>query len=181
MKIKINKKVLLIIGIAVFVIILVSLFRTYSQQVKEQEELRTNLAVQQTLLRTLTTSKEDLENKLDAAESLFNTSQAKFPESVESIEYGEDLFRIADDCNLELTALSPSIPGTKTAGAVTYSVVSCAVKVEGDTDDILDFLYAIRTGDDFTLPWSADVKSVSLSCGEETEATMTLEIYGYKG
>src|SRR3972149_12256634 len=177
MKIKINKKVWLIIGIAVFAIILVSLVRTYSQQVKEQEELRTNLAAQQTLLRTLTTSKEDLENKLDAAQSLFNTSQAQFSESLESIEYGEDLFKIADDCNLELTALSPSIPGTKTAGAVTYSVVSCAVKVGGDVDDILDFIYAIRTGDDFTLPWSAEVKSVSMEISEEgATATMTLEI-----
>jgi type II secretory pathway pseudopilin PulG len=181
MKIKINKKVLLIIGIAVFVIILVSLFRTYSQQIKEQEELRTNLAAQQTVLRNLTNSKKDLEDKLDAAQSLLDTSQAQFSESLESIEYGEDLFEIADDCNLELTTLQPSIPGTKTAGAVTYSVVTFTVKVGGEMDDILDFIYAIRTGDDFNLPWSAELKSLSMECGEETAATMTLEVYGYKG
>jgi hypothetical protein len=183
MKIKIDKKVWLIIGIAILVIALVSLVRIYTQQVKEQEELRTSLAAQQTLLRNLTTNKEDLENKLDAAESLLNTSRVKFPESVESIEYGEDLFKIAEDCNLELTQLSPSMPGTKTGGAVTYSVASFGVQVQGDMEDILDFIYAIRTGDGFKLPWSAEVKSVSIDTGGAAGpgATITLDIYGYKG
>ena len=182
MKIKINKKIWLIIGIAIFVIALVSLVRIYSQQVREQEQLSVSLAAQQALLRKLSTDKEALENQLAQAESLLNTSQAKFPQSVESIEYGEDLFEIADDCNLELTELSPSMPGTKTVGAVTYSVSLFAVKVQGDMNDILDFIYAIRTGNGFKLPWSAEVKSVSVDIGdEETVATITLEIYGYKG
>jgi len=182
MKVKISKKVWLIIGITIFVIALVSLVRIYSQQVKEQEELSVSLAAQQTLFSKLTTDKKDLESKRDAAESLFNKSQAKFPESVESIEYGEDLFKIADDCNLDLTGLSPSMPGTKTVGAVTYSVASFVVKVRGDVDDILDFIYAIRIGDGFQLPWSAEVKSVSIDIGDaESAATITLDIYGYKG
>jgi hypothetical protein len=182
MKIKISKKVWLIIGIAIFVIALVVLVRAYSQQVSEQAQLTTNLAAQQTLLHKLTTDEANLEGDLEQAESLLNTSQAKFPESVESIEYGEDLFEIADDCNVELTELSPSMPGAKTEGAVTYSVASFVVKVTGNVDDILDFIYAIRIGDDFQLPWSAEVKSVSIdSGGEEPAAIITLDIYGYKG
>jgi len=182
MKIKIDKKVLLIVGIAIFVIALVSLIRIYSQQVREQEQLSASLAAQQAFLRKLTTDKEDLENKLNAAESLLDTSKAKFPQALESIEYGEDFFKIAEDCKLELTELRPSQPTDKTAGTVTYSVSSFAVKVEGDVDDILDFIQAIRTGDGFKLPWSAEVKSVSMDISEEgVQATITLDIYGYKG
>ena len=197
MKIKIDKKVLLIVGIAIFVIALVSLIRIYSQQVREQEQLSASLAAQQAFLRKLTTDKEDLENKLNAAESLLDTSKAKFPQALESIEYGEDFFKIAygqnlysmaDGCGVQLTALTASQPTAKTAGAVTYSVSSFAVKVEGDMDDILKFIDAIGTSIDyklpwsFQLPWSVDVKSVSMEISEEgVQATITLDIYGYKG
>jgi hypothetical protein len=179
---KISKKVWLIAGIVIFVIALVILVRNYSQQVGEQKELRTSLVAQENLLRTLTTNKADLEDKLAQAESLFSTSKAKFPESVQSIEYGEDLFEIAADCNLDLTQLSPAMPGTKTVGAVTYSVASFGVQVQGNMEGILDFIYALRTGDGFTLPWSADVKSVSIDSGAAGPvATITLDIYGYRG
>jgi type II secretory pathway pseudopilin PulG len=181
MKIKIDKKVWLIIVIVILVIAAVSLVRPFAQQVKQRKELSANLAAQQASQLKLTKDKAALEGELEAAESLLNTSQAKFPESVESIEYGEDLFEIADDCNLELTQLSPSMPGTKTGGAVTYSVSTCVVMVQGDINDILDFIDAIRIGDGFQLPWSAEVKSVSITWEKETTATITLDIYGYKG
>jgi len=177
---KISKKVWLIVGIVVFAVVLGILVRTYIQQVQEQEQLRTSITGQQTLLRRLTTDKADLEDELEQAESLLNKSKAQFPESVESIEYGEYLFEIAGECNLELTQLSPSIPADKKVGAVTYYVGSFVVKVSGNMDDILAFIYAIRTGGDFELPWSADVKSISMAVGEETQATITLDIYAYR-
>ncbi len=179
---KISKKVWLIIGIAIFVIALVSLVRIYTQQVKEQEPLRTSVAAQQALLRTLTTQENDQQNKLNAAESLLEASRVKFPQSVESIEYGEDLFNIAGDCNVELTSLSPSMPGTRTAGAVTYSVSSFAMVVQGEVNNILDFINALRIGDSFRQAWSAEVNSVSIGSGAAgSEATINLDIYGYKG
>jgi hypothetical protein len=179
---KISKKVWLIIGIAIFVIALVSLVRIYTQQVGEQEQLRTSVAGQQALLHTLTTDEADLENRLNRAESLLDTSKVKFPESVESIEYGEDLFDIADDCNVELTQLSPSMPTARAGGAVTYSVASFGVQVQGDMNAILDFIYALRTGDGFKLPWSAEVNSVSIGSGDAgAVATINLNIYSYRG
>jgi len=181
MKIKIDKKVWLIVGIAVFVIALVFLVRLYSQQVNEQEQLRTSLTSRQTLLRKLTTDKETLEDQLEQAESLLSTSQAEFPESVESIEYGEDLFEIAHDHNVELTDLEPTVPTNIKAGAVTYSVGSFAVKVNGSIEDIIDFIDAIKTGDGFDLPWSAELESVNIEAGSGgTSATITLDIYAYK-
>jgi Tfp pilus assembly protein PilO len=177
---KISKKVWVIIVIIILAIALGSVVRIYIQQVGEQRQLSTSLAAQQTLLRKLTTDKANMENQLAQAESLLDTSQAKFPESVESIEYGEDLFKIAGDCNLELTELSPSMPADKKVGAVTYSVATFVVRVTGSVENILDFIYAIRTGGGFRLPWSADVKSISIVTGEEMEATITLDIYAYK-
>jgi type II secretory pathway pseudopilin PulG len=194
---KISKKVWLIIGIAIFVIALVSLVRIYTQQVNEQKQLETSLAGQQALLRGLTASKNETEKQLAQAESLFNTSRAKFPESLESIEYGEDFFKIAygqnlyamaDGCGVELTSLTASQPTDKTGGTVTYSVSSFDVVVNGDIDDILKFIDAIGTGIgyklpwSFQLPWSVDVKSVSMEISKEgATATINVDIYGYKG
>ncbi|OGN95470.1 MAG: hypothetical protein A2Z77_07125 [Chloroflexi bacterium RBG_13_51_36] len=177
---KVSKKFWLIIGIIILAVVLGSLVRTYVQQAGEQEQLRTSLAAQQTLLRKLTTDEANLENDWEQAESLLNTSQAKFPGSVESIEYGEDLFEIAGDCNLQVTELTPSMPADKKVGAVTYSVATFVVKVSGSMDNILDFVYAMRTGDGFELPWSAHVKGISIATGEEMEATITLDIYAYR-
>lgn len=182
MNTRIDKKIFLIIAIAIFVAALVGLVRAYRQQADEQERLRTDLAMQQGLLRTLATEENEQQDKLEQAESLFDASRAKFPQSVESIEYGEDLFEIAHNCNVELVSLSPSMPGAKAVGAVTYSVSSFAVQVSGNVDDVLNFMNALRTGDGFRLPWSAQITRVNLDVGsEDVVASISADIYGYEG
>jgi len=182
---KLSKKVWLIIGIAIFAIVLAVLFSTYSRQAGERGQLEDKLATAQVLLTKLTAQKGDLENRLAQAESLLDTSQAKFPESVESIEYSEDLFEIADDCDVVLTSLRPSKPTDKEAGGATYSVSSFAVVVKGDVSDILDFVDALRAGEDFQLPWSAELKSVRIDYAGEGDAagtaTINLDIYACNG
>jgi len=177
---KLSKKVWLIIGIAIFAIVFAVLFSFYSRQAGEREQLENNLVVAQALLPQLTAQKEDMEDQLAQAQSLLDSSRKKFPESVESIEYGEDLFDIADDCDVELTSITASKP----TGSATHSVSSFAVGVNGDVSDILDFVDALRAGVDFQLPWSAEVTAVRISYGGEGTAgtaTISLNIYAYKG
>lgn len=182
MKIKIDKKIWLIVGIVIFAIVFGNLVRIYVQEAREQSKLRTSIAAQQTLLRKLTTDTADLEDSWEQAESLLGESQARLPASIESVEYGEDLFKIAADYKLDLTEFTPSTPADKKVGTVTYSVATFMIKVEGSLDNILEFVYALRTGGGFKLPWSAEVKSINIDMGDSmTMATITLEIYGYKG
>jgi hypothetical protein len=179
---KTSKKVWLIVGIGVFAIVIALLFSNYSRQAGEREQLENNLFTAQALLPKLTNQKGDLENQLAQAQSLLDRSRAKFPQSVESIKYGEDLFEIADDCDVEITKLTASLPTDKVAGGAAYSVSSFAVGVEGDLSDILDFVDALRAGADFQLPWSAEVTTVKINCASEGDsATINLDIYAYKG
>jgi cell division protein FtsB len=195
MKTGINKKIWLIIVIVIFVAALVFLVRTYNQQVQEQEQLRTNLATQQDQLRTLTVTENSTQNRLNQAQSLLDASRAKFPQLVESIEYGEDFFKtaygenlyaMAHGCGVNLTSLTINPPTDKAVGAVTYSVSSCVVAVNGAIDDIYKFIDAIGTGIDyklpwsFQLPWSVDVTEVNIDMANGG-ATIKLDIYGYKG
>jgi hypothetical protein len=173
---KISKKVWIIVGICIFAVILGILGTFYFREVGEREQWETRLENAQVRLPGLTAEREELEDRLAQATSALNKNQAEFPESVESIEYDDDLFEIADDCNVDITSIQASTP---TSSGI-YSVSSFIVAVSGDIDDILQFIYAIRTGDDFQLPWSAEVKVVNISIADKTAATISLNIYGYE-
>ena len=177
---KLSRKALLIIVIVVFAVALGVLFYIYSGQNKERAELNERLSLAQTLLPGLIDNREMKEDELTQAESLLAASQAQFPESVQSIEYDDDLFEIAEDCNVSLTKVTASKPTSTAVGAVTYSVSTFVVVVHGSIDNIMDFIYAIRTGDDFQLPWSAEVTSLKTNVSGGS-ADINLTIYGYKG
>jgi hypothetical protein len=192
---KISRRVGLILGAVIIVAALVILYVVvYSPQAGQRNDLNTRLSRAQAFLVGLTNQKQDLENQLAQAEALLSASQAQFPQSVPSIEYGEDFFRIAygqnlyamaDGCGVELTSLTASPPADKTVGAVTYSVSSFMVTVSGSIQNTLKFIDAIGTGIDyqvpftFQLPWSVDVTSVNVNVGSST--TISLDIYAYKG
>lgn len=173
-----SKKVWLIVGIAVLVVALALVYTNYSRQVKELEQLDDRLKKAEALLPQVTRERQDLEDRLAQAQSLFAANQAKFPESVDSIQYSDDLFEIADDCNVDITSLSLSKPTDKKVGALTYYVSSVSMGIQGSVDDVLKFIGALRTGNGFTLPWSAEVKTIYL---RESGTTIALDIYSYKG
>jgi hypothetical protein len=174
---KISRKVGLILGAVVIVAALVILYVVvYSPQAGERNGLNDRLDRAQTLLPGFTTQKQDLENQLASAQSSLEASRLHFPESVESIEYGEYLFEIADECNVQLTALNFPQPAATTISGVTYSVVSLSLPVSGTLANIFEFIDTIRTDERFA---STDVKSVNLDVGGS--ATISVDIYGYKG
>ena len=188
---KIRSRVRLIVIIVVIVAALVGLYTVYSRQAAERNDLTERLESAQALAPVLTAQKNELENELAQAQSLLHASEAEFPQAVESIEYGEDLFKVASDglfvmageCDVDLTRLIASPPAARTVGSVTYSVSSFTVVVEGEIGKVLNFIDAIGTGLDyklrwsFQLPWSVDVKSVNMVVGGS--ATISLDIYGY--
>ena len=190
---KLSKKVWLVVVIVIFAVALGILFSIYSGQAGERAQLTDRISNAQTLLPSLVANREKLEDQLTQAESLLDESQAEFPKVLESIEYGEDFFKVAygknlysmaSGCGVELTSLTASKPSNNKVGTVTYSVSSFVVVVRGNIDNTLDFIDAIGTGIDyklswsFQLPWSVNVKSVSMSPGGAT--TIYLDIYGYK-
>jgi len=173
---RIGRKVWLILGAVIIVAALVILFTNYSRQAAERDDLNARLSGAQTLLPILANQKTDLENQLAQAESSLNANKAKFPELIESIEYGEYLFEIAGKSSVDLTSLTFPKPTYQTIGAVTYSFVSLQLPVSGTPDNIFDFIEALMADERFA---SAEVTSATL--GLSGSATITLNIYGYNG
>ena len=179
---RLSKTGWLILGIGIFVIALVSLYMLYSRQGDEQEQLNDSLLVAQATLPRVVSEKEDWqrqltqlgsqltqqESQLAQATSLLDTTQASFPESVESIEYDEELFRIADNWDLEITTLTASEPGNEEVEDITFSVTSFTADVKGEVANILGFINTIVTSEDFT---SATAELVNINIPEPlTEA-----------
>jgi type II secretory pathway pseudopilin PulG len=173
---RLSRKVWIILGIGIIAVLLGIVFSVYSQQVREQQELNERLDTARVLSTRLEADEEDLENELAQAQSLLNRSQAEFPQAIESIEYGEYLFEIADRSDLTLASLSFPQPSAMTAGAVTYSVVPLSLPVSGALADIFKFIDIIKTDARFA---STEVKSVNLNV-IGGDATISVVIYGYK-
>ena len=163
---KLSKKVGLIVGAGIIVVLLVIVFTVYFQQVREQQELNEALDSATALSVKLTADKEDLEDELAQAESLLDTSQAEYPQEVHSIEYGEHIFEIIDDCNLTLGSLSFPRPSS--------TQVSLSLPVSGTVADIFEFLDTINTDDRFA---STRVNSVNLNVGGGATISITIYIH----
>ena len=111
----------------------------------------------------LVSEREDLESSLVQATSLLNAARSSFPDSVDSIKVGEELFRIAGNRGLEITRLTSAKPSDKKVESVTYSVASFIVNVEGRVANILNFINTIATDEDFI---NATVELVTINIPE---------------
>ncbi|HEX73771.1 MAG TPA: hypothetical protein G4N93_01295 [Dehalococcoidia bacterium] len=193
---RISKTAKLILGIGVFIIAVGVLGWVYLEQRGEQQRLDNSLSLAQSTLPTVTSQREGLESrltevdtKLAEAELLLDGTKASFPESVESIEYDETIFDIADDCNLKIINLTASEPRDKEDEDITYYITSFEVEVEGTVAHILNFIETIATSDfspGETSFVNAYIEAVSMSIPEPGEdeqpsANISLAIYGYRG
>jgi len=188
---RLSKTAWFILGIGVFIIALIMLLVFNSQQAGEQERLEEDLSTYEALLPQLTSEREALENQLaslasqlDEATSSLNYSKAKFPDEVESIEYDEELFMSAQDCNLEILSLTASEPRERLEeDIITYTITNFEIEVRGKVADMLTFVDIITTGGYFN---SATVEMVNMEIPEPDEdqeptATIELAIYSYEG
>jgi type II secretory pathway pseudopilin PulG len=163
---QISKKVWLIIGAVIIVALLAVVFTIYFQQVREQRELNEQLETATARSVVLTAEKGDLEDELAQAQSLLDTSQAQYPQEVHSIEYGEHIFEIIDDCNLSLGALSFPKPSS--------TEVSLSLPVSGSVADIFEFIHTINTDDRFA---STSINSINLNAGGGATISITIYIH----
>lgn len=157
MKVKLSRTAWLILGIGIFVIAMGGLYMVYRGQVSQQNELNSKLSQAQAILPQLVSQRQELESQLailenDVAQttSLLESAKARFPESVDSIEYTEVLFKIAGDSGLKIVTLTASGTEDEEVEGIIYSVTLFDVVVKGEVDDVLDFVHVISTSDGFT-------------------------------
>ncbi len=177
---RLSNRIIVIVGFAVIAVVLGLTASYYLQAVAEHGALEDRLAVAETRVPALTAEKEDLQNEETQAMSKLRTSQARFPEAVDSIKYGEDLFDLAVKSNVRITRLTASAPSNTERGGVTYSTSSFSLVVQGDVANILDFVHSLRTAGDSQLPWSVELGGINVDYGGR-RASISLTVYAFKG
>jgi hypothetical protein len=210
---KISKTALVVLGIGVFILAFAIIFVMYSGQNGEQEQLNNRLSSTQGLLPGLIAEKEDLadqlaqqQDELDKAKAALDKVEAQFPKSAESIEYDEELFKLAEQSGLlitELTASEPASEGVKGTD-ITYDIRTFTAVVQNadsapanaadfelyidqTVEKVLDFVHLVVTTPEFGVATVRLVALDDLDPPEEIEnnkaegpqATLELAIYGF--
>jgi len=183
---KFGRAAQLVLAIGIFAVGIIFLYRMNLERQAAQEGLHTQLAAAQLLLPKLTSEKEDLEsqltrlqNNLVEARSAIGEGKSKYPDNIESIEYDQKLFQMAQDRSLEVIRLTASEPGNKNVEDVAFTNTSFEVEVAGEAldsppadeeefreyvngvlIDILAFINGIAVGEEFI---TATVESVDIS------------------
>jgi len=144
---KLNKKILLFLGIAIFVILGVSLGMVQSQQAQERNQLEQDLSLAQLRLnkgkdasQELFSQQEDLENRLTQARSQLTTAKAGLFQLIETIEVNATLFEIAETCGVEIIEITSSAPADKELEGIPCSALTLRVRIEGRVINLLDFV-----------------------------------------
>lgn len=179
---KFGKTAQLLLAIGIFAIGAIFLYRMNLERQAVHEELDTQLAATQLLLPKLSSDKEELESRLNRlqselaqAETSLGESKAKFPASVENIDYVELLFEMAQARDLELMSLTTSGPVIQVVEDIGYEVTSFNLEVKGKVSDILDLVNVIATDEEFT---TATVELVAIKVPEPLTSQEKEELAG---
>ena len=181
---KLSRTSWIVLGVGLFVIAGITLYVVYQGQVGDRQDARDRLAEAQAALPAVISEKNDAESQLgqledelsqlqgdlgqletDLAQAELALAQDKLrlPGSVESIEYGEKLFALADSANLMVALLNASEPAEVQIEGITYSTTTFTLEVQGEVANILDFISAAVADNDFR---TAVLEPISMSIPE---------------
>lgn len=195
---KISSKALIILSSIIIVVALVVLYILYSQEIKAQQTLDSQVAAAQANLSSLVGDRSQLEEEREQkAEELVQAILAldevdlDFPEAVESIEYDEVLFGFARSFDLEVVRLQAFEERVVAIEDIDYLASSFTVEVRGGVGSILSFIATIVESEYFSTTSIDEVDiittEVEVEEGEEGEVvecsvgTIQLTVYRYEG
>ena len=195
---KISSKALIILSSIIIVVALVVLYILYSQEIKAQQTLDSQVAAAQANLSSLVGDRSQLEEEREQkAEELvqailaLDEADLDFPEAVESIEYDEVLFGFARSFDLEVVRLQAFEERVVAIEDIDYLASSFTVEVRGGVGSILSFIATIVESEYFSTTSIDEVDiittEVEVEEGEEGEVvecsagTIQLTVYRYEG
>jgi hypothetical protein len=217
---KLGKTAWLILGIGIFAIAFVLLYMASSRQLSEQEDIKSSLALAQNSLPKLISQREVMVNQLSQqqsqlgqqqsalaeAESLLSKAKAMFPESIESINYGEVLFSIAQKYNLEVNSLKASEPNERKIENIIYTVTTIEIEVrpadprpttveafvkyiDDAIDNVLSFVDTVVRDGNFTnttievvdMKYLEPPTEENIEATDKPTATIRIVIFSYEG
>jgi Tfp pilus assembly protein PilO len=166
-----RKRLLVTIFIVSLVIVYCSLGMSYIKKLNEHGELTSQLIDVKQTLNQIPQPPTDLEQRLDAAQTLLAAEQGLFPSEINTTQLINTILALATSCGVKATPMITQPWSTETVGEHIYPVLQITVEVEGSFSEVMTFTSQLEDGDYDTLV----MKSLSINRStDETEEGATL-------
>lgn len=185
---KLSKTSWLILSAGIFVVILAGLGLTRSQQLKEQTKLEEELSISTMRVDTVQISHlrpqlDELQQKIDESKSQLNDVKDRLHQTVVSADVTEKLFAIAEYCGVDVNNMSNTTISADEIAGISCSTTSISATVNGEIEDIVDFLIGVNDGYTTGYVQSAyiSIPDESDDSSEKPSASFMMVIYSYEG
>ena len=180
-KINLSKTSWIILSAGIFIVVLAGLGVTYSQQVKERNQVYDQLEFTQLRLdmfniAELESQKSDLEISFANATYRYDSYRADLTQSVISSDVVEKCYEIAEDSNVEIINIGSSVVKTIDLAAVECLAINLTINVTGTMPDYIDYIQNLN--EDFTTGY---VSTIQILLDDDSNATIQLMVYSYEG
>ena len=188
MKVKLNKKTVLIVGVACFLIALGILSAISFQKAEQRDQLQSQLNSSQTRLQVikpqLSSEPAELQSQLDLVAQNLDQTRARLSEPVNSTNATAAIFEAARAFGLAVAVTTSSSTTNETMDGVPLSAFSMTTTVQGNLSRTVDFVAALNN-----LFRTSSIKSVQMTVadnttpvnGDNTTSIIELVVYSYRG
>jgi hypothetical protein len=164
----------------IFVVVIVSLGVTRSQQIKAQSQLTDDLNVatvrmDKLQIQHLHDQQQDLQNQLKTSQQRLEEARDSLREDIESIEVADEFFEIAEKSNV--TVMSIGMPGysEQELEDIVCNSITFNGQVTGELPDIIEFI--TRLNNEYS---TGEVKNARINI-EESKLQVQMIAYTYEG
>ncbi|MDD4230771.1 MAG: hypothetical protein PHG45_05260 [Dehalococcoidales bacterium] len=120
---------------------------------------------------------EELNITLESASNTLAESQNRLRLVVESIEYGEQLFALAESTGVEITSIVVSDPGTGRISGINYDITGMHMEISGLEAEILAFIDSVANHESLK---TATIAPVSISVAPPMAEPEPIDIDGIR-
>ncbi|OGO43149.1 MAG: hypothetical protein A2137_08075 [Chloroflexi bacterium RBG_16_58_8] len=182
---KLSKTSWLILTTGVFLVVLIGLGVTRSQQIKEQSALDEKIKTSQTIIDKLQTTEllqqvEDLQAQVEEEQTLLEEAKQRLNQTVVSADVTERFFDIADYSNVTVLNIGTSSIGTDTVDGVHLSLTTLTSAVQGDLYDIVDFVINLNHGYPTGFVKTTQISVPDPTGAELPTANIQMAVYSYE-
>jgi hypothetical protein len=183
---KLTKMSWVLLASGIFVVIIISLGLTRSQQIKAYGQLDEELSLAETRLSKLQVSQlkqqqQELQGQLDEAKVQLAAAKDKMRQTVESADVTDTFYDIARACSVTVEGMGSSAVKSEELEGVDCLVIALSAVVTGETPNLVDFI--IRLNRDYAtgVVKSAQISIPVDSTANEPSASIQMVVYAYGG
>jgi len=184
-RLKLSKVAWIILGAGVFVVVLVGLGVTMSQQMKEQTILEEDLDISEMRMEKLELSNlfqelESLMELVDEAENELADAKTRLDQTVNSADVVEEFFDIAQYSNITVMDISSTPISDDSIIGVDLSTTFINALITGELDGIVSFVINLNNGLTTGYIDSVNINIPEAFSEELSTADIQISVYSYE-